>query len=160
MPTWTSLAAYERELARFGKELETSERRKITMRQAEAAQQIAREVASADLGGDPKFSGWAPELATQAKSLRTGATLFSPTRFSAGPWTVAEFGRNSKAGPRMVGPRLTKKGRVSRAKVKRWNGRTEGKQTGSKTLQSVDRVVEDIALDSLRRTTRKYFDID
>ena len=172
MPTFKSFADFEREIGKLGKEIETTERRKITMRQAEAAQQIAREAASADLGGDPKFSGWAPTLDTQAKSTRTGATLFSPTRSSAGPWTVAEQGRNQGNAGGFAGPGIGRTtGKTSRNKdgsvrkvrafkAKRWNGRTQGKQTGSKTLQAIDRVVEDIALDSLRRTTRKYFDID
>lgn len=172
MPSFKSFADFERELGKLGKEIETTERRRITMRQAEAAQKIAAQVASADLGGDPKFSGWKPELDTQVKTTRNGASLFSPTRTSAGPWTVAEFGRNKGNAGGFAGPGIGRTtGKTSRNKdgalrkvrafkAKRWNGYTDGKQTGSKTLQAIDRVVEDIALDSLRKTTRKYFDID
>ena len=172
MPTFDSLAAFERELAKFGKELEKVERQRITEEQAKAMQAIATRVASADLGGDPKFSGWAPTLDTQLKTLRDGATLLTPTRISAGPWTVAEFGRNQGNASGFAGPGLnTRTGNTARKndgslrkvrqrKAKRWNGYTRGKETATKARQEAERVVEEIAVKGLRRTTRKYFDVD
>lgn len=172
MPTFDSLAAFERELAKFGKELEKVERQRITEEQAKAMQAIATRVASADLGGDPKFSGWAPTLDTQLKTLRGGATLLTPTRSSAGPWTVAEIGRNQGNAGGFAGPGLnTRTGNTARnkdgslrkvrqRKAKRWNGYTRGKETATKTRQEAERVVEEIAVKGLRRTTRKYFDVD
>lgn len=103
-------------------------------RVGEQAQQIAEKAASADLGGDPKFSGWAPRLETQIKHTGPGAILIQPGRFAAGAWTVAEFGRNSQEGPRPT-VRLTRKGTVSRARQKRWNGRTPAKHTASDAVK-------------------------
>jgi hypothetical protein len=172
VPTFNSLAAFERELAKFGKELEKVERSRITREQAEAMQSIATRVASADLGGDPKFSGWAPTLDTQLKTLGNGATLLTPTKTSAGPWTVAEVGRNQGNAGGFAGPGLnTRTGNTARnkdgslrkvrqRKAKRWNGYTRGKETATKTRQEAERVVEEIAVKGLRRTTRKYFDVD
>ena len=172
MPTFQSFAAFERELAKFGRELEREERRKITEQQAKAMQDIATRVASADLGGDPKFSGWAPILDTRLKQLTSGATLLTPTKTSAGPWTVAEVGRNKGNASGFAGPGVSattgktsrnKDGSLRKARArkrKRWNGYTDGKQTASKVRAEAEKVVEDIALKGLRRTTRKYFDID
>ena len=159
-------------MAKFGKELEKVERQRITEEQAKAMQAIATRVASADLGGDPKFSGWAPTLDTQLKTLRGGATLLTPTRSSAGPWTVAESGRNQGNAGGFAGPGLnTRTGntgrnkdgslrKVRQRKARRWNGYTRGKETATKTRQEAERVVEEIAVKGLRRTTRKYFDVD
>ncbi|NDC95450.1 hypothetical protein EBZ38_14630 [bacterium] len=172
MPTFDSFAAFERELAKFGKELETVERSRITREQAEAMQSIATRVASADLGGDPKFSGWAPTLDTQLKDLRSGATLLTPTKISAGPWTVAEIGRNQGnaggfAGPgvsvRTGGTSRNKDGslrKVRKRKAKRWNGVTRGFGTASSARSEVERVAPQIAVKGLRRATRRHFDTE
>ena len=172
MPTWRSFADFDRELAKFGKELETVERRKITREQAEAMQSIATRVASADLGGDPKFSGWAPTLDTRLKELRSGATLLTPTKISAGPWTVAEDGRNQGNAGGFAGPGLnTRTGntgrnkdgslrKVRQRKAKRWNGVTRGFRTASSVLAEVDRVAPPIAVKGLRRATRRHFDTE
>lgn len=172
MPTWRSFADFDRELAKFGRELETVERRKITREQAEAMQSIATRVASADLGGDPKFSGWAPTLDTKLKDLRTGATLLTPTRVSAGPWTVAEIGRNQGNAGGFAGPGVNvstgvtgrrKDGslrKVRRRALRRWNGVTQGKGTATKVHAEVDRVAPQIAAKGLRRVTRKHFDVE
>jgi hypothetical protein len=172
VPTFNSLAAFERELAKFGKELEKVERSRITREQAEAMQSIATRVASAHLGGDPKFSGWAPTLDTQLKTLGNGATLLTPTKTSAGPWTVAEVGRNQGNAGGFAGPGLnTRTGNTGRKKdgslrkvrerkAKRWNGYTRGKGTATETRKQTERLVEEIAVKGLRRTSRKYFDVD
>jgi len=172
VPTFASFAAFERELAKFGQELEKVERSRITREQAEAMQAIATRVASADLGGDPKFSGWAPLLDTQLKELRNGATLLTPTKTSAGPWTVAEVGRNQGNASGFSGPGLSvRTGRTSRKKdgslrkvrerkAKRWNGYTKGKGTATETRKQAERLIDEIAVKGLRRTSRKYFDVD
>ena len=158
MPTFSSFAAFGDELAKLQKEFEGAEMRRVTRRMAEKAEAIATSVASADLGGDPKFSGWAPVLETQIKSTTSNGAIVLPTRTSAGPWTVAEYGRNMKEGPRLVGPRLTKTGRVSRARQKRWNGRTEGKGTASTAGARMESELPDIAEDGIRKIIRKHFD--
>ena len=123
-----------------------------------AAKKAAESAASADLGGDPKFSGWAPTLDTRFDHIGEGRISFHPTRRAAGPWTVAEFGRNSTAGPRMVGPRLTQTGRVSRARARRWNGRTQGKGTASDALRVIEKEAPKRIEDAVKKAIRKSFD--
>lgn len=128
-----------------------------------AAKKVATEEASGDLGGDPAFSGWQTKaktpipLDTRYKHVDEGKILFTPTPRAAGPWTVAEFGRNSTAGPRMVGPRLTKTGRVSKARQKRWNGTTQGKGTASRVLLQVDRLTESAADRHVKTVLSKFW---
>lgn len=126
------------------------------------AKHKAREAASADLGGDPAFSGWRRgrpvELRTRYDILEPGKIGFKPgNRGAAGPWTVAEFGRNSMAGPRLVGPRLTKKGKVSRAKTKRYNGRTAGKQTATTALKAIDAALPRLVDRQVGKAVRQFF---
>jgi hypothetical protein len=158
VPTFHSFAAYERELGAWQKDMATEGRRKITRAQGEEMQRIAKREASADLGGDPKFSGWAPSLDTQLKRLSNGDTLFTPTRSSAGPWTVAEQGRNAAEGPRPL-QRLTKTGRVSKARQKRWNGRTKGKHTATRVIREMDRRTVKVGEPIAKRVTAKHFDV-
>jgi hypothetical protein len=124
----------------------------------EAAKKEAEKAASADLGGDPKFSGWAPELVTRYDVIRPGRISFHPTRRSAGPWTVAEFGRNSTEGPRMTGPRLTKTGRISKARVKRYNGRTPAFHTATEALDLIEKRMPHVVNDEVGHVLRKFFD--
>jgi len=137
---------------------------------AKAAQKIATRAASADLGGDPKFSGWAPTLDTQIKGIRNGAILM-PTRSSAGPWTVAEFGRNQGGSSGFQGPGINRKsGQTSRTKsgglrkvrsfkAKRWNGYTRGKSTASTAEAIMERELPKIAEKAALKVTRKHFDV-
>lgn len=185
MPTFASLAAFERELALLGKEIETTERRRITQAQAEKMQQIAQRTAAFDLGADLGFTGgpgrgggWRSKsgdvlrLDTQLKTLSSGATLLTPTRLSAGPWTVAERGRNMGNASGFAGPGIsTKTGKTSRnkdgsvrkvrqRKAKQWSGYTRGKETATRAREQAEKEVAEIALLGLRNTTRKHFDVD
>jgi len=121
------------------------------------AKDEAMKAASADLGGDPKFSGWSPKLDTRYDIVGPNAISFHPTRRSAGPWSVAEYGRNSAAGPRMTGPRLTQTGRVSKRRMKRWNGRTAGKNTATEALAEIDKQVPKIVEKRVGRAISKLF---
>jgi len=159
VPTFSSLAAYGREIQKMATEFEREERRRITRKQAEAAQKIAESAARADLGSDRKFTNWAPVADTKITLTRNDGHLMTPTKPGAGVWTVAEFGRNSTLGPRMVGPRLTQTGRVSRRKVKRWNGRTAGMQTASDAIKRMERELPKVADEGVRRVLRKHFDV-
>jgi hypothetical protein len=122
------------------------------------AKEEATKAASADLGGDAKFSGWKPTLDTRYDIIGPGRVSFHPSRFAAGPWTVAEFGRNAAEGPRMVGPRLTKTGKVSKAKQKRYNGRTKGKNTASEALAAIDKKASGVVDKQVQAALRKFFD--
>lgn len=146
-----------RHLDPFIADIENARLRTIDRAVSKFATATATAEASADLGGDPKFSGWAPTLDTKARELSPGQVLFTPTRSSAGPWTVAEFGRNSKAGPRMVGPRLTKTGRVSKARQKRWNGITQGKGTATRVTTRIAAEVPKVVDAEVGKAIRKFF---
>lgn len=105
------------------------------MAKAEAAK-----AASADLGGDPKFSGWAPTLDTRYDIVRPGVLSFHPTKRSAGPWTVAQFGRNQMSGPLVRTSSVGLAGNRKRAgkRFRRWNGQTAGKGTADDALKAIE----------------------
>lgn len=173
MREFASFDAFNRELGRLGQEIERGARVRIGLAQAALFEKIAAEEASRDFGGDPKFSGWAPSLdGLKVKSLNNGAVLVSPTRVSAGPWTVAEFGRHQGNAGGFAGPGIgVKTGRTSRnkdgsvrkvrqRKAKRWNGTTTGKGTATKATERAQEPCLKIADVGLRRATIKHFDVD
>ena len=149
----------EREYPRIGKEM------------AEKARPEAYRAAAADLGGDPKFSGWKPWLKLEVKAKPFGAVLM-PTRQSAGPWTVAEIGRNQGNASGFAGPGVnrktgltarTKSGglrKVRAVKAKRWNGYTAGKGTATDAAARIDKAVADIPEKRLRVVMRRHVDTD
>ena len=149
-----SFASFNNKVVRFQKELGDD---RLGHEIGKMAKDEAEKAASADLGGDPKFSGWAPKLDTRYDIVGPGRVSFHPFKRSAGPWTVAEFGRNSTASPRMTGPRLTQTGRVSRARQKRWNGVTKGKGTATDALNAIDRELPKVAQKQIGRAIRKVF---
>jgi hypothetical protein len=163
MPTWQSFAEYAKELKGLESDLTGPEARKIIKEMATEADAIAERSALRDLGGDKAFSGWNRgrpiPLDTRLRPGRDISTILAPTRRSAGPWTVAEFGRNSRAGPRLVGPRLTKTGRVSRARRRRYNGVTQGKKTATRAVNEMDVKLPKIADKRIKAITRKRFDV-
>lgn len=162
MPTFNGFAAFNRELDAMSKEISVAKRRKITGPMAEQAQKIAAGELPRDLGGDDAFSGWAAKPTTEIKFTSTGAAVLHPTKTSAGPWTVLEHGRNQAAGPAFtanLGPRLTQTGRLSRRKVKRWNGRTVGKGTASRAVAQMEKLIPKVAEDGVRRVQMRHFDV-
>lgn len=170
MPSFGSFEAYGRAVDRMGRDLEREARGVIAMDMAKAGQKIARRAAANDLGGDPKFSGWAPRLATVVKSTRDGAVLH-PTRSSAGPWTVAEFGRNQGGASGFHGPGInrrtgvtsrTKAGnlrKVRSVKARRWNGYTQGKGTASDANAVMDQELPKIAEKAGRKVMQRHLDV-
>ena len=120
----------------------------------------AKKAAEADLGGDDRFSGWKPTLDSRYDILGRGRVLLKPTRRSAGPWSVANDGRNAGnagIGP-MQGPTLTKTGRVSRARRKRWNGQTQGKGTADDARAAIEKKAPGVVDVQVGRAIRKAFD--
>ena len=155
-----SFAQFEARIGRFMKELEDAKLKAIADKAGVEAKKLATKAAQADLGSDAAFSGWKPDtndLKTRYDHVSPGVISFKPARRSAGPWTVAEFGRNQAAGPQMVGPRLTKTGKVSKAKAKRWNGRTSGKSTASDALDLIDREIPKVVEREVTKAVRKFF---
>ena len=147
-------------LARFADDLDGEMRRRAAEAVARRWTSIAESEASADLGGDPKFSGWKPPLDTQTRITADNTLIVMPTKTSAGPWTVAEFGRNrgNGGGGAFFGPGAnratgmtsrTKSGGVRKVRSsagKRWNGTTEGRGTASRVSARIEdeapRIVE------------------
>lgn len=117
------------------------------------AKRIAAQAAANDLGGDTKHSGWNVPLDTQYRSLRgkKQGVVILPTRSSAGPWTVAEKGRNQGETGLFLGPaintrtgvtaRNAKTGNLIRrkSKAKKWNGTTAGKGTATDAVTEFER---------------------
>jgi hypothetical protein len=172
VPTWNSMSAFVDDLT---KTLSPAEIRKITRAQAEAAQSIANRHASRDLGSDRAFSGWTRanrvQLDTQIRRVRGDAHLLTPTRSSAGPWTVAEQGRNQGNASGFAGPGInTRTGITSRTKsgairkvrsrrARRWNGTTQGKRTATDATTEMTRELPKIADIGVRLALRKRFDV-
>ncbi len=114
--------------------------------------------ASGDLGGDGAFSGWRRgkpiplRLRTQPHGNGLGVTIHRD-RTSAGPWKVAEVGRNQGGHSGFAGPGVnrstgetarTKTGRLRKVRAvraRRWNGSTAGKGTWTKAEKAIAEVV-------------------
>lgn len=171
MPNFSSFKDFGQALDKVVAGMDRGEKTKITRPAAERAQKIAEAAASADLGGDPKFSGWKPELVTQVKFTSDGAAVVFPTKASAGPWTVAEVGRNQGSARGFSGPGIGKSGQTSRTKsgglrkvrafkAKRWNGTTKGKHSASKALAKMNKELPEMIDDGFRRLLQKHFDVD
>ena len=160
-------------LASFGRRVDTFQRELTDDALGHALGKMAKEeatnAASADLGGDPKFSGWAPTLDTRYDILEPGKVLLKPTPRSAGPWTVAEVGRNQGNASGFAGPGInrstgltarTKSGGIRKQRArgaKRWNGRTQGKQTASDAIAAIDKKAPKVVESQIGRAIRKAF---
>lgn len=175
MPQWDSLAAFGRDVERMMRDLSPAEIRKITHTMGRTAQAIAAQHAGVDLGGDRAFSGWNRgnpiALDTRLRNGREGATIMAPTRSSAGPWTVAEQGRNQGNASGFSGPGInTRTGVTSRTKAgairkvrarrsRRWNGTTKGKGTATEAGREIDRKLPVEAGRAVLKVMRKRFDV-
>lgn len=174
MPTFRSFAEFGHELNELGKDLNTTEKRKITKDMGDRAKQLAKRAAQNDLGGDDSFSGWRRgnpmPLVTEVKPLSDGASLLKPTKRSAGLWTTAEDGRNQGNASGFFGPGVnrstgatarTKAGGVRKVRAfkrRRWNGTTAAKNTASDAVELMERELPKIAEKGVRRAIRKRFD--
>lgn len=170
MPTFKSFGDFGAELNKMAATMEKEARQRITRPMGEKAQKIAEAAASADLGGDPKFSGWKPRLDTQLKDGQNGSTILMPTKSGAGPWTVAQVGRNQGSAGGFSGPGIGKSGLTAKTKAgglkkvksfksKRWNGTTKGKNTADKALARMETELPKIAEDGVRAILQKHFDV-
>lgn len=176
MVNFADVAAFERAIGVMQRELER-DLQAATKEMAEETRKIAVSEARRDLGADTQFSGWRPgPLLSDLRVVRgrsRPSTLLTPTRTSAGGWTVAQFGRNSSgAAGGFQGPgvnartgstklRFKKSGQVSirRRKGRRWNGVTTGKNTAGRTLDRAEDRTDQIAQKRFRIALRKHFDV-
>ena len=161
-----TFASFEAKVARFQKEL-TDDATSHAI--GKMAKEAATAAASADLGGDPKFSGWAPTLDTRYDIVRPGVISFHPSKRSAGPWEVAQSGRNQGNASGFAGPgvnrktgltSLTKTGKVRRSRgmaARRWNGVTQGKGTATDALKVIEKRVPKIVDQRIGRAISKTF---
>lgn len=125
--------------------------RSVARKVGDDAKKIAERSARTDVGADLKFSGWAPLLETRYRIVDDGRTVvFTPTRLSAGPWTVADVGRNQGNASGFAGPGVnrstgetarTKSGNVRKVRAtqgRRWNGRTRGFGTAGRVTRTIN----------------------
>ena len=165
-----TFASYAARVDRFGKALTDDALMHDIGKMAKAE---AKAAASADLGGDPAFSGWrrgSPfELATRYDIVRPGVISFHPTPKSAGPWEVAQSGRNQGNAGGFSGPGVSRTtGETARnangsirkvrgRKARRWNGTTRGKATASDALAAIDKKLPKLVDTQIGRAIRKVF---
>ncbi len=175
MPNWNSLAAFGREIEAMEKAIDAAEKRKITLAQAEAGKVIAYKLASRDLGSDRAFKNWTRQaripLDLDVKTTASNGAILLPSKVSAGPWTVAEFGRHQGNASGFFGPGVNRRtGATSRTKAgavrkvrarqsKRWNGTTLPKNTATDAVKVMDKELPKIADDRVRRIISKHFDV-
>lgn len=171
MATFASIEAFERELAQVERRME-QEYRTWGEKVAKAARPEAYRAAAADLGGDPKFSGWPGDwLRLDVKPKRWGAALIPASRLAAGMWTVAEVGRNQGDAQGFQGPGVnrrtgltarTKSGNLRKVRAvqsRRWNGYTQGKGTASDAQARFESLAERIPDQELKKLLRRSFDV-
>jgi len=97
--------------------------------------------------------------------------MLTPTARSAGPWTVAEQGRNQGNAGGFFGPGInattgltarTKSGKVRKVRaraLRRWNGTTRGRDTASDAVALMEREMPKLAEQGVKRVIRKRFDV-
>lgn len=160
MPTWKTFDAFGREVEKMQREMAQAEKLRITLAMANEAREIGYAAVREDLG-DLYFSGWVPWLELRVKPTRTGGHVMTPTRHSAGPWTVAEFGRNQMSGPTIRESSVSRSGRKKKAlgRYRRWNGQTSGWRTASRALGVMEDKLPKVADDGVRRVMRRHFDV-
>lgn len=162
-----TFASFAAKVERFQKEL-TDDATSHAI--GKMAKEAAKSAASGDLGGDDRFSGWAAKpLDTRYDIVAPGRISFHPSRRSAGPWTVAQQGRNQGNASGFAGPSinrstgltsLTQSGAVRRsrgARSRKWNGVTKGKGTADKALAEIDKQVPRIVDQRIGRAIAKTF---
>lgn len=144
-----TFASFAIKLGKLAKDLSGPQMKTLMTDLGVNAKKTAAAAVSVDLGGTG-FSGWAAPLDTTFDHIGNGAISFHPTKTGAGPWTVAQRGRNQGNASGFSGPGInhrtgitsrTKSGalrKVRATKGRRWNGTTMGKHTATKALDKID----------------------
>lgn len=155
------------DLKNLNADLKGPAKRHITNMAAIRGVQLGRQAASADLGGDPKFSGWAPRLRLGVLNTRRNDAIIYPPRSAAGPWTVAQRGRHQGGVDAFQGPGINRRtGRTSRKKdgnvrkvrswqERRWNGRTAPKYTADDAVELFERELPRIMAEEVQKVIRR-----
>lgn len=171
MPTFRGFDAFNRELKALSDEFDGRRARKVLKPAVKAGKKAAKNVLPRDLGGDHKFSGWDAPFTVESKWTPSSAAVIHPTRNSAGPWRVADEGRNRGNVAGFSGPGINRRsGLTSRTKSgalrktrsfksKRWNGTTRGFGTGDKAAAAIDKAVEPIIDKQVLKVTKRRFDV-
>lgn len=169
MPTFKSFTQFGAAIERMDRDQQRS-RRRITTMMLERAQQIAYQEATRDVGADRKFTGWKPALDLTIR-IRPDIGVLQPSRSSAGPWTVAELGRNQGNAPGFSGPGVNARTgvtgrradgslrRVRARRARRWNGYTQGKRTASRATARINRVLPGVAQADFVKVLKKHLDV-
>lgn len=174
MPANNVAATIAKRVKALEKSVSDEEQRKRLVEVGVAMKPLAQQAARADLGGDAAFSGWAAKsgkipLAVAFKLHRSGAAMtVHRSGKSAGPWTVAERGRNQGNAAGFSGPGMnhrtgvtsrtsTGKIRNRRTAARRWNGTTAGKSTFSDAIGLMETKAPDLMLKLNRAATLKAF---
>lgn len=172
MPAFSSFKDFGAAVERMEKDIEANTVR-IAKEMAEKAQRIASGEANSAIGGS--FSGWKRGnpigLDTKLKTIKNGVVM-TPTRTSAGPWTVGEKGRHNGNAGGFSGPGInhktgatgrTKSGglrKVGARRGKRWNGSTAGKHIASNAVAAFERQLNPIAERGILKVELRHFDVD
>lgn len=154
------------------KSVSDEEQRKRLTQVGLAMKPLAQQAARADLGSDAAFSGWANAgipLEVAFKLHRSGAAMtVHRSGKSAGPWTVAERGRNQGNAAGFSGPGMnhrtgatsrTSTGKIRNRKTaaRRWTGTTKGKSTFSNAVALMEKKAPDLLVKLNRAATLKAF---
>ena len=162
-----TLASFNGRVDRFRKELTDDA---LGHALGQMAKEEADKAAAGDVGSDRKFSGWAPTLDTRYDIVAPGKVLLKPTPRSAGPWTVAQQGRNQGNASGFSGPGVsrstgltarTKSGGVRKVRARgarKWNGRTQGKGTADTARAAIEKKAPGMVDTQVGRAIRKAFD--
>lgn len=133
------------------KALSAAEQRKRLVKVATAVKPLATQAARADLGANAAFDHWHKRGGGDVIPLAVRFTMHGGGRpsltihrdgRSAGPWLVAEQGRNQGNATGPMGPALPrfskKTGKVITRRRRRWNGTTKGKDTFSDAIKLME----------------------
>jgi hypothetical protein len=171
---FSSLPAFGDELGALAKEIEGRKKRDVLKPVVDEAVKIIDRQVSGDLT-QSDFSGWTRnspiKLTVESKFVKDNAALITPTRQSAGPFTVLDQGRNQGNAGGFAGPGVNRRtGSTSRTKsggirkqrnrqARRWNGTTRGKGSSSKAVDAIEKAMPDAAGKGLRRVMSRRFDV-
>ena len=135
-----TFATYQAKLAELQRTMSGSDLTRMSHTVAVQAQGDAADAVQSTLHG-PGFSGWRPgkviALTTKVTDTGIGRSVLLPAGASAGPWTVAESGRHPMHGPKITSGGKSGIRKISRARVKRYNGETQGKGTTTRAHRTI-----------------------